>query len=66
LSTSDVQLRAKALLQLGRIYAKFGDFAQAKEHLENASDIDREVEVFSDAERSEIAELIQRQAAKSM
>ena len=50
---------AKALLQLGRICARLKDFVQAKEHLEKALEIDREIDVFTPNERAEISKIIQ-------
>jgi len=67
LSTSDSREQAKALLQLGRICVKLNDLVQAKQHLENALEIDRKIDVFTTDERSEITRIVQRsgtQAAK--
>ena len=57
LSSSDVRRQAKALLQLGRVCARLNDFVQAKQHLENAMDIDKKNHVFTPNEQSEISEL---------
>ena len=51
LSPSDTRQRAKALLQLGRICAKLSDLVQAKQHLKNALEIDRKIDVFTPEER---------------
>jgi len=67
LSTSDTREQAKALLQLGRICAKLNDLVQAKQHLKNALEIDRKIDVFTPDERSDITRILQRsemQAAK--
>jgi Tfp pilus assembly protein PilF len=48
------------LLQVGRICVKLKDLAQAKEHLQNALEIDRKVNAFTLAERTEISSLIQQ------
>lgn len=55
LSPADSPRRAKSLLQLGRICAKYNDLAQAKQHLMSALAIDRSIDVFTPEERSEIA-----------
>ena len=62
LNPPDTPRRAKALLQLGRACAKLGESAQAKRHLNEALEIDRQKPVFSPQERSEINQLIQAQA----
>jgi tetratricopeptide (TPR) repeat protein len=51
--------RAKALLRLGRICAQLNDPAQAKQYLQAALDLDRELNVFTEAERSEILKIMQ-------
>jgi len=60
LSLPDTRQQAKALLQLGRICAKLNDLVQAKQHLQNALEIDRKIDVFSPDERSEITRILQR------
>jgi tetratricopeptide (TPR) repeat protein len=60
LSLPDTPQRAKALLQLGRICAKLNDLVQAKQHLNNALEIDRTIDVFTPDERSEITGIIQK------
>ncbi|MBA7612318.1 Beta-barrel assembly-enhancing protease [subsurface metagenome] len=60
LSPSDTPRQAKALLQLGRICAKLDDFVQAEQHLKNALEIDRKLDVFTTDERSEITRILQR------
>jgi tetratricopeptide (TPR) repeat protein len=62
LNPPDTPRRAKALLQLGRACAKLKDFVQAKKHLDEALEIDRQKPVFSPQERSEINQLVQTQA----
>ncbi|GAJ07540.1 unnamed protein product, partial [marine sediment metagenome] len=57
LSPPDTPQRAKALLQLGRICSKLNDLVQAKQHLENALEIDQKIDVFTPDERSEITRL---------
>ena len=59
LSSSDTRQKARALLKLGRIYAKLGDMVSAKQRLENALEIDRKIDVFTPAERAEIKSIIQ-------
>ena len=59
LSSSDTQQKARALLKLGRIYAKLGDMVSAKLRLENAIEIDRKIDAFTPAERAEIKNIIQ-------
>ena len=60
LSPSDTRQRARALLQMGRICAKLNDPVQAEQHLNNALEIDRKLDVFTADERSEITRIIQR------
>jgi tetratricopeptide (TPR) repeat protein len=60
LSLPDSRQRAKALLQLGRIYVKLNDLVQAKQHLQNALEIDRKIDVFTPDEQSEITRILQR------
>jgi tetratricopeptide (TPR) repeat protein len=52
--------KAKTLLRLGRLCVQLNDLAQAEQHLQAASDIDREINVFTAAERSEISKIVQR------
>jgi len=59
LSPPDTRQQAKALLQLGRICAKLNDLVQAKQHLQNALEIDRKIDVFTPDERSEITRIVQ-------
>jgi len=59
LSTDDPPRKAKTLLKLGRICVKLNDLARAKQHLQTALDIDRETNVFTTDERSEIMKIIQ-------
>jgi len=59
LSPPDTRKQAKALLQLGRICAKLNDLVQAKEHLNNALEIDQKIDVFTTEERSEITKIVQ-------
>jgi len=60
LSLPDTRQRAKALLQLGRIYAKLNDLVQAEQHLNTALEIDQKIDVFTTDERSEITRILQR------
>ena len=62
LNLLDTPRRAKALLQLGRACVKLGEAAQAKRHLNEALEIDRQKPVFSPQERAEINQLVQAQA----
>ncbi len=66
LSLPDSRQRAKALLQLGRICAKLNDLIQAKQHLKNALEIDRKIDVFTPDERSEIARIVQGSGAQAV
>jgi tetratricopeptide (TPR) repeat protein len=59
LAPADTSRRAKALLQLGRVCAKLNDLAAARQHLTNALNIDRKIDVFSPDERAEIQRLLQ-------
>jgi tetratricopeptide (TPR) repeat protein len=60
LSPAKTREKAKALLQLGRVCARLDDFPQAKQHLQNALEIDREINVFTAAERAEITTIVQQ------
>ena len=62
LSSSDGPRQVKALLQLGRVCAKLGDLPQARQHLEKATNIDKELHVFTPNERSEISEIVKMQS----
>jgi tetratricopeptide (TPR) repeat protein len=69
LANADTEIRASALLQLGRICVKLDNLVQARDYLESASEIDRKTAVFSDAERSEIEDLRRKsehQAAETL
>ena len=55
--------KARTLLRLGRLCLKLNDPAQAKRHLQNALEIDRETSVFSADERLEITTMIQESGA---
>jgi tetratricopeptide (TPR) repeat protein len=52
---SNSREKARALLKLGRICVKLDDITQAKQHLKQALDLDRKLDVFTPAEREEIA-----------
>ncbi len=66
LSHPDTRQQAKALLQLGRICAKLNDLVQAKQHLQNALEIDRKIDVFTPDERSEITRIVQRSGIQTV
>lgn len=59
LSSPGTGRQAKTLLHLGRVCAKLNDLTGAREHLENALEIDRKIDVFTTEERSEITEILQ-------
>ncbi|MBN1974864.1 MAG: tetratricopeptide repeat protein [Sedimentisphaerales bacterium] len=59
LTPSDSQLKANALLRLGRICIKLKDVAMARQYLKVALDIDQKINVFTADERSEIAKILQ-------
>ena len=52
--------RARALLQLGRIYARLKDFDMAQGSLKEAVEIDRKIGVFTTKQRSEIERLLDK------
>lgn len=54
----DSHVRAKALLRLGRVCLKLRDSAAAKRRFAEAARIDRERDVLSDEERSEIKKVV--------
>ncbi|MBW7992575.1 MAG: tetratricopeptide repeat protein, partial [Planctomycetes bacterium] len=61
-SELDSPQRAKALLQLGRICIKLNDLDQARQHLNQALEIDQKINVgvFTPDEQSEITRMLQR------
>ena len=59
LSSSGTPRRAKSLFQLGRICAKLNELFQARQHLEDALEIDQKIDVFTADERAEITRIIQ-------
>lgn len=59
LSSSDVGRKARTLLQLGRVCVKLSDFAEAKQHLSDALEIDQKANVLTPNERSEITGIVQ-------
>jgi tetratricopeptide (TPR) repeat protein len=65
LSASDRRRQARTLLKLGRTCVKLNDLIQAKRHLQHALEIDREIGVFSEDERSEIARILQDGGAQA-
>jgi tetratricopeptide (TPR) repeat protein len=58
-SPNDTQQKVKALLKLGRICVKLDDLVQAKQHMQNAMDIDKKINVLTPEERSEINKILQ-------
>ncbi len=56
-SPSDTEQKARALLQLGRVCARLKDLPEAKQHLEEALKIDKKINAFTPAERTEITEI---------
>lgn len=57
LAPSDSQRQAKTLLQLGQVCARLNDVAGAKQYVTRALEIDRKINVFTEAQRSEIARI---------
>jgi len=66
LSPPDTHQRAKGLLQLGRICAKLNEPVQAEQHLKTALEIDRNIDVFTTDERSEITRILQRSGTQAV
>ncbi|RPJ34663.1 MAG: tetratricopeptide repeat protein [Planctomycetaceae bacterium] len=58
LSPSGSREKARAFLKLGRICVKLNDLTAAKRHLDEALKIDKETNVFTPAERSEISNIL--------
>ncbi|NLF32650.1 MAG: tetratricopeptide repeat protein [Planctomycetes bacterium] len=50
--------RGRTLLSLGRLSLQTGQLEQGRQYLQDARQLDREHEVFSDAERAEIEEVL--------
>jgi len=57
--------KARILLRLGRLCVQLNDPVQAGQHFRNALEIDREINVFTPAERTEISTEISRLAQRS-
>ncbi len=55
----DSRQKANALLKLGRTCVKLNDLVQAKQHLQDALEIDRKIGAFTPDERSEITNILQ-------
>lgn len=66
LAPPDSPIRARALLQLARVFTKMGNFDQARAKLDEALRIDQQQNVFSPSERNEIEQLTRGPAAPSM
>ena len=66
LSSTDPRQRAKALLQLGRTCARLSDPTEAKRHLQEALNIDRETNVLTPDERSEILGIVQMKSSAAL
>ena len=60
LSSSDTRRKARTLLQLGRVCVKLNDLPDAKQHLNDALEIDQQANVLTQDERSEITNIVQR------
>jgi tetratricopeptide (TPR) repeat protein len=56
---NDTRQKVKALFKLGQICAKLDDLVQAKQHMENALEIDQKINVLTPDERSEITRILQ-------
>ncbi len=54
--------KAKNLLRLGRICSQLTDLAQARQYLQKALEIDRQIKVFNETERAEIEGILQPNA----
>jgi tetratricopeptide (TPR) repeat protein len=59
MSPDDTRQKAKALLKLGRICNKLDDLENAKQHMKDALEIDKKINVLTPDERSEIAKVLQ-------
>jgi tetratricopeptide (TPR) repeat protein len=58
LSKAQSRRKASALLKLGRTLVRLEDLAQASQTVKRAADIDQEINVFTEAERAEIQQII--------
>jgi len=56
--SADQRQKAKVLLKLGRTYVKLGDKTSAKKQLQTALEIDSKINIFTAAEKAEIAEIL--------
>jgi len=59
LSPPDSRQKASALLKLGRTCVKLNELVQAKQHVQDALEIDRKINVFTADERSEITRILE-------
>jgi tetratricopeptide (TPR) repeat protein len=66
LSAPDTRQKADALLKLGRICAKLNDLARARQHLQEALEIDRKIGAFTPDERAEITNILQKSGIQAV
>jgi len=66
LSAPDTRQKADALLKLGRVCARLKELARARQHLQEALEIDRKIGVFTPDERSEITNILQRSGMQAV
>jgi tetratricopeptide (TPR) repeat protein len=60
LSPADSREKAKAFLQLGRVYGKLKDLTRARQSVEKALETDKKLHIFTPAEQAEIAEIMRK------
>jgi len=59
MSPDDTPQKAKAFLKLGRVCIKLDDLENAKQHMKDALEIDKKINVLTPDERSEITRTLQ-------
>lgn len=59
----DARCKARALLKLGRVCVKLNGLTGARQHLNDAAEIDREANVLTQDERSEITGIVRHSGA---
>jgi tetratricopeptide (TPR) repeat protein len=63
---SDTQQKVKALVKLGRICVKLDDLVQAKQHMQNALEIDKKINALTPDERSEVERILQESGIQAV
>jgi tetratricopeptide (TPR) repeat protein len=65
-SSDDTRQKAKALFKLGLICSELNDLTQAEQHLKEALEIDKKINVFTPEERSEITGFLDKSGTQAV